>query len=89
LQTSATFLASGDGGSSRGVAPHAGGPASREEAKDDARSGANFREKCEVIKRTGNAIRTSGPGTYSQAAAQPTSSSGENRSRRSRKQETG
>jgi hypothetical protein len=88
---SASFLASGDGGNSRakGVAPHGGGPASRVDAKDDARSGANFHEECEVARRTGNVTRTSAPGTYAQAAAQPLSSSGENRSWRSRKQETG
>jgi hypothetical protein len=84
LPTSASLLTAGDGGNSRGVAPHGGGPASREKAKDDARSGANVRGKCEVVRRTGNASRTSAPGTYAQAAAKPLSSSGENRGRRSR-----
>jgi hypothetical protein len=87
LPTSASLLTARDGGSSRGVAPHGGGPASREEMKEDARSGANLRRKGEVARRTGNASRTSAPGTYAQAAAQPLSSRGENRSPRSRIQQ--
>jgi hypothetical protein len=89
LPSSASLLTAGDGGILRGVAPHGGGPASREETKEDARSGANLRRKGEVARRTGNASRTSAPGTYAQAAAQPLNSRGENRSLRSRIQQAG
>jgi hypothetical protein len=87
---SASLPASGDGENSRtkGVTSHGVEPF-RVKVREDAHGDTNFREECEVARRTGKAARTTAPETSAQAAAQPTSSNGENRSRRSRKQETG